>query len=80
MCITTYQTYSNCDCFLVKITYCQLSSQLLETRCPELKERIMESPFKCGSVDCPRLETCLWFEGQAEDVRDGEERRLISGT
>jgi hypothetical protein len=80
MCITIYQTYSTCDCFLVKITYCQLSSQLLETRCPELKERIMEFPFKCGSEDCPRLVTTLWFEGQAEDGKDGEERELISAT
>jgi hypothetical protein len=74
MCITIYQTYSHCECFLIKITYCNLISQLLETRCPELKERTIEFPFKCGSVDCPRLETSLMFEGQAEDGKDGEER------
>jgi hypothetical protein len=72
MCITIYQTYSNCKCFLIKITYCKFSSQLPETRCPELKERIMKFPFKCGLVDCPRLETSLMFEGQAEDGKDGE--------
>lgn len=68
MCETFYQTYSNCDCFLIKILYCALATQLLGTPCPQIKEKAMQFPFKCGLKDCPRLETELKFELQREAV------------
>ena len=69
MCLTIYQKYSDCDCFLAKIEYCQLSTRLLETPCPEGKERIRVIPFDC---EYPRLEADLRFEGDGKEVEKGE--------
>ena len=67
MCVTIYQTYSNCDCFLVEITYCYPATRLIGNTCPVEVERIMQFPFKCGTEECPRLETSLRFESEVED-------------
>jgi hypothetical protein len=70
MCTTIYQTYSHCDCFLVKITYCELSQQITEAPCPQEKKKTITFPLRCGLEECPRFIASLKFdEGENGDRR-----------
>ncbi len=72
MCMTFYQIYNHCDCFLIKIKYCALTTKMWEAPCPDGLDRSMTFPFRCGLEECPRQITSLEFE--AWMCEEGEKR------